>query len=262
MVRLSERDYEAVLAIVAEASTGTSDEPLPPGALLGIRRLTPAADTVRYLEGAPWNGVTRKVWIAGDSPPWSEPELHLLDELRFQIPLGPLPTIVGHAVRITDVMTLAAYRRTDLYCELGRRHGVEYPMDVWMSARDGLARGLTFDARRRDFTDRERDILEVLAHHLARVLGRLDAHLPHPAAELHLTPRQAEILTLVAQGCTNASIAAILSVSPHTVRTHLENAYASLGVHNRAASIARVYAERGAPDAPEAVSHAQSASRA
>ncbi len=261
VVRLSERDYDAVLAIVAEASTGTADEPLPLTVLAAIRRLTPAADRVAYLEGAPWEPAKR-VWIAGEALPWSESEWHLMDEVRFQIPFGPLPGNIGHAVRITDVMTLAAYRRTDLYREFGRRQGVEYPMDVWMPTRDGVARGLTFDARRRDFTDRERDILEILARHLARVLGRLDPHLPSPAAELHLTPRQSEILALVAQGHTNASIAEILSVSPHTVRTHLENAYASLGVHNRAASIARVYADRGAADGTGAVSHTRSAARA
>lgn len=55
--------------------------------------------------------------------------------------------------------------------------------------------------------------------------------------EQRLTARQQEILTLVAEGCTNAQIASRLSISAGTVRKHLENAYRILGVSNRIAAI-------------------------
>ena len=48
-----------------------------------------------------------------------------------------------------------------------------------------------------------------------------------------LTSRQAEVLALVATGCTNAEIAARLGLSRQTVRDHLAGVYAALGVHNR-----------------------------
>jgi RNA polymerase sigma factor (sigma-70 family) len=55
-----------------------------------------------------------------------------------------------------------------------------------------------------------------------------------------LTPREREILDLVAEGKTNMEIAEILWVSPGTVRRHLENIYAKLGVHTRTAAAAFV----------------------
>jgi DNA-binding CsgD family transcriptional regulator len=53
-----------------------------------------------------------------------------------------------------------------------------------------------------------------------------------------LTAREREILDLVAEGRTNAEIAERLWVSPGTVRRHLENIYAKLGVHTRTAAVA------------------------
>jgi len=41
---------------------------------------------------------------------------------------------------------------------------------------------------------------------------------------------------------TNQEIAALLLVSPHTVRTHLEHAFKKLGVHTRTAAVARAFA--------------------
>ncbi|MEM6328377.1 MAG: response regulator transcription factor, partial [Bacteroidota bacterium] len=53
-----------------------------------------------------------------------------------------------------------------------------------------------------------------------------------------LTPRETEVLALVARGRTNADAAAELFVSEHTVRNHLANVYAKLGVSNRAEATA------------------------
>jgi DNA-binding CsgD family transcriptional regulator len=55
-----------------------------------------------------------------------------------------------------------------------------------------------------------------------------------------LTAREREILDLVAEGRTNAEIAERLWVSPGTVRKHLDNVYAKLGVHTRTAAAAFV----------------------
>ena len=54
---------------------------------------------------------------------------------------------------------------------------------------------------------------------------------------LGLTRREREVLELVAEGLTNAQIAARLWISCKTVGHHLESTYAKLGVHTRTAAV-------------------------
>ena len=57
-----------------------------------------------------------------------------------------------------------------------------------------------------------------------------------------LTQREAEILTLIAQGLTNPEIAARLFLSNHTVKTHISRIFAKTGSRDRVAAIG--YARR------------------
>lgn len=56
--------------------------------------------------------------------------------------------------------------------------------------------------------------------------------------DLGLTPREGQILSLVAVGRTNVEVSVVLKVSARTVEKHLEHVYAKLGVANRAAAVA------------------------
>jgi len=49
----------------------------------------------------------------------------------------------------------------------------------------------------------------------------------------NLTPREKEILTFVASGCTNKTISGILCISPHTVKTHIYKIYRKINTNNR-----------------------------
>lgn len=62
-----------------------------------------------------------------------------------------------------------------------------------------------------------------------------------------LTPREREVVVLVAAGNTNAEIARQLWISPGTVRRHLENVFAKLDVHTRTAAVARIRPSEPAP---------------
>jgi PAS domain S-box-containing protein len=55
-----------------------------------------------------------------------------------------------------------------------------------------------------------------------------------------LTRREADVLRLLACGHTNARIAAVLGISPTTVRNHIEHLLAKLGVHSKLEAV--VYA--------------------
>ncbi len=64
-----------------------------------------------------------------------------------------------------------------------------------------------------------------------------------------LTPRETELMILLARGLTNKDMAAELHLSPRTVRNQLHSLFAKLGVHRRAEAAA--LAERfglGRPD--------------
>jgi DNA-binding NarL/FixJ family response regulator len=94
-----------------------------------------------------------------------------------------------------------------------------------------------------DFSERDRAVLTLLRPHL---------HQAHLDAERHrypvprLTPRQWELLRLLAVGHTNTQIARRLGVSAGTVRTHLENIYERLHVSSRTAAVTRAFPDRAA----------------
>ncbi|MDA0637707.1 response regulator transcription factor [Nonomuraea sp. MCN248] len=78
---------------------------------------------------------------------------------------------------------------------------------------------------------------------LRRMLDRFAAHLPsdQPAAAAELTPREREVLLMVARGRSNAEIAAELEVAEATVKTHLGRVLAKLGVRDRAQVVVYAY---------------------
>ena len=59
-----------------------------------------------------------------------------------------------------------------------------------------------------------------------------------------LTAREREILHLIAEGADNKTIADRLVVSPHTVRTHVQNLLAKLGAHSKLEALT-IAARRG-----------------
>ncbi|KQR11026.1 response regulator transcription factor [Cellulomonas sp. Leaf334] len=75
---------------------------------------------------------------------------------------------------------------------------------------------------------------------MAYVLGgRTATRLPFP----QLTDREREVLDLVAAGLDNETIARRLGLSPKTVRNHLANVLARLGLPDRSAAIVRAREE-------------------
>ncbi len=67
----------------------------------------------------------------------------------------------------------------------------------------------------------------------ADIRAKLNAHVH----QLSLTPREAEVLTLLAKGMRNKELAAQLNISEDTARAHIRNIFLKLQVHDRTAAL-------------------------
>jgi DNA-binding NarL/FixJ family response regulator len=71
--------------------------------------------------------------------------------------------------------------------------------------------------------------------------ARPEQHTPTPAEMAQLTPREREVLTLLARGLSNADVAVELFISEATVKTHLARVMMKLGVREKAQAVAAAY---------------------
>lgn len=80
---------------------------------------------------------------------------------------------------------------------------------------------------------------------VAASVVKLLAKLTQPStAPVAFSPREHELLVLIVEGLTAKEIADRLGVSIHTTGTHTKNLFTKLGVHSRAAAVARALKER------------------
>ncbi|MBC6461659.1 response regulator [Actinomadura sp. HBU206391] len=108
--------------------------------------------------------------------------------------------------------------------------------DVTRALAAGAAGYLLKDAPREELHQAVRTAAaggQVLAASITSLLiGRLT---PAPAATP--SPRELEVLRLIARGAANKEVARALLISETTVKTHLKHVFAKLGVDNRAAAV-------------------------
>lgn len=238
MPTLARRDIEALLRFVHDASTLDGDAPLTPPLVARLHELVPAAERVVYCE-LDWNR-RHTTYIADQFESFADPDGH---DVYWQ--LHHQHAVCEHFARtgdfgprkMSDLISQREWRSRELYNVFYRP--LQYEVDFRLSAHRGYTKTFLFHSSRRDFSERDRLVLELLQPHLQRI-EETSAGRRRLTAEVGLTRREREILSWVERGKTNAEIAQILWISPGTVRKHLENAYEKLGVRTRIAAVARL----------------------
>lgn len=146
---------------------------------------------------------------------------------------------LGPVVRISDLDSPSALRRSPMFCELFVPYGLAHEAMVVLDAGapQRTVRLLFNRGPGADFSERDVTVLMLLRPHLQAAYDESERRRRHPNP---LTGRQRQVLALVAAGQTNRQIGRHLGTAEGTVRRHLEEAYARLGVNSRTEAVAAV----------------------
>jgi DNA-binding NarL/FixJ family response regulator len=89
----------------------------------------------------------------------------------------------------------------------------------------------------------------------AKLMGEISRHATHGAGRAdrgpELSPRETDVLALVAQGQSNKEIAAALAIAENTVKNHLKNILEKLHLENRVQAATYAVREGLAPEPPK-----------
>lgn len=155
------------------------------------------------------------------------------------------PDRTGDTTSVTmlaDFCTQQEHHDSPMYQDYLKAFGVEHEIMVVLPlGHQHTVRLLFSRGQGSGFTEHDRAVLQLLRPHLGEILRRSEAV---RRGTPDLTPRQWELMRLVAGGYTNRQIARRLVLSEATVRKHLENVFHRLDVTNRTAAIAGAFPDR------------------
>ncbi len=150
------------------------------------------------------------------------PRLDGIEAIRRLAARGPRPRAIALTTYADDASVLGALR-AGARGYLTKDAGAEQIR----AAVEAVARG-------------EAALDPAVQHHVLAALTEPGAEAPELPDGL--TPREAEVLALIAEGLTNAEIAERLVVSAATVKTHVNHIFAKAGVRDRAQAVVYAYA--------------------
>ena len=251
------RDLRALAGIVSEDRSDLPDgEGLPPSLLADLMSQI-RCDQVVFLgfdggrEGA-WRFTQEDPFKVPftDKPGW-EDLLQIFWQHYGETQFSSYPSRTGDlrsVIKVTDFYSVRQWHSTAMYTDYVRVLGLERHLMLCLPEASPRAAGPGRHVRLYfgrgfgpDFSERDRAVLTLLRPHLYQAF--LDAERRRNPVP-RLTPRQWELLRLLAAGHTNAQIARRLGVTEGTVRTHLENIYERLHVSSRTAAVTCAFPDR------------------
>ena len=156
----------------------------------------------------------------------------------------------GRARRISDFLSDRQFRSLGLYHDFYRRRGVDYQATIMVPAPGGGLIAVALNRQRHDFSSEDLELFDLLRSHVgqaAAIALLMQPRSPDATANPLLTPRQARILQLVADGQSDRGIARALGISTRTVQAHLQHTYRALDVTSRTEAVARLRALGATP---------------
>jgi DNA-binding CsgD family transcriptional regulator len=234
--RLRSADLRAAIEFVEDAWAAAGERPFTAATLEALDRLIPS-DVLGYTDA---DHVERRIveYVGNDGDGGAEIFWDIVGEhplCRYQLAYNDYS-----ARRLSDVISQRRLVRTRVYGEWFRPFGLAAELEIGLGSSRAHTYCVCLDRGKGDYSLRDRAVLELVRPHLTRI--REHAELRRAAGATHadeahgLTARETEILELVECGLTNAGIAERLWISPGTVKKHLDNIYAKLGVRSRTAA--------------------------
>ncbi len=139
----------------------------------------------------------------------------------------------------SQMMPDADWHRTSMYRNVDRDYGVVDMIGLYYPMPTGQF-GAVFCGAKRHFTAAEFSAVKDFHAVVMPLLEKVPEYPLGPQSDAvtagGLTLREGKVMDWVARGKSNGEIAIILGISQHTVRKHLENILAKLGVENRTAA--------------------------
>ncbi len=187
-------------------------------------------------------------------PPMTDEQVATFARLAHENPLVQryLARRDGRAYRFSDVISRERFHRLAIYREFYAHIGVEHQLAFTLPHSADRILGVALSRRRHDYSDHERALVDrarpfliqayrnAVTYELARTRDGAGAVLERLEAA-GLTPREAEVLRLVALGSSNGDAAGALGIRERTVGKHLERGFRKLEVTSRSAAAARVW---------------------
>ena len=234
------RDLRRLADVVDPAHLDSPGEPMPVSLLQALADVVPC-DDVTYESQDPVAAREIRVQTVPAYDEDDDPELtdFYWNSVWTCTPWNPYRTGDYVTVRkATDLWSKAEYEASadaEYHRIIGLRHLVTVPLPP----RGPIDyRIMLWRADGRDFSDREVALLQLLRPHLVLLHEQV---LNRASPVRRLTPRQQQLLRLIAAGLTNAQVARRLSVSEGTVRSHLENIYERLEVNSRTGAVTTAF---------------------
>ena len=231
------------------------------------RRLLELQRAVLLAHGLPLAGLRRVARVLPEAASVEVVIVHLRAEDTDSLYLVAAEGLASRdlrdlALEPTNVAKQRSFFSLTEYHSHARNLSLGYVRGEWLQWKDSVVGSLTTGCRTdRRPSENEKELVRAAAAELTPTLLELDRReenlrklalevaraavieppdLP-PDLLTELRPREATVLHLYAEGRTADDIAALLVVSPHTVRTHIKLAFRRLGIHSRreAADIVR-----------------------